>query len=84
MKICSALPQHIDQCFLLSKPANPDGTMPLPSQCLGAIETWHYVQTKEKLLREMWGKEEDSKKRVEGIVFAPINITEAHPYQITS
>lgn len=81
MKICAALLQHTDQWFLLSKPANPDGTRSLPSQCLGATETWHCVQTKERLLSGIGGKEEDSKKGMEGIGFAPINITEAHPYK---
>jgi len=84
MKICAALTQHTDQCSFLSKPANPDGTKSLPSQCLGTIETWHSVQTKERLSRQTGGEGGGKQKGVAGIVFAPITINISHPHERSS
>lgn len=58
--------------------------MSLPSQCLGAIETWHSVQTKERLPRETGGGGGGQQKEMAGIAFAPITITIVHPYQRSS
>lgn len=53
--------------------------MSLPSQCLGAIETWHSVQTKEIIEGDRRGGG-GQPKGMAGIVFAPVTITIAHPY----